>query len=81
MIQYCLVLSDSVKCRRGVGEVIIFEQGCYISASEHVRMLILSSYVLRLLGSVRSILSFNFWAQELYNVYLRFEIVNNVTLE
>ena len=29
-----------------VGEVIIFEHGCYISALEHVRMLILSSYVL-----------------------------------
>ena len=29
-----------------VGEVIIFEHGCYISALEYVRMLILSSYVL-----------------------------------
>ena len=29
-----------------VGEVIIFEHGCYISAVEYVRMLILSSYVL-----------------------------------
>ena len=31
---------------RGVGEVIIVEHGCYISALEHVRRLILSSYVL-----------------------------------
>ena len=31
---------------RGVGEVIIFEQGCYISALAHIRMLILSIYVL-----------------------------------
>ena len=30
----------------GVGEVIIFEQGCYISALAHIRMLILSIYVL-----------------------------------
>ena len=37
-----LRLSDSVKCRRGY----YFEQGCYISALEHVWMLILSSYVL-----------------------------------
>ena len=29
-----------------VGEVIIFEYGCCISALEHVRMLILCSYVL-----------------------------------
>ena len=29
-----------------VGEVIIFEHGCYISALEHVRKLKLSSYVL-----------------------------------
>ena len=33
-------LSDSV------GEVIIFEHGRYISALEHIRMLIFSSYVL-----------------------------------
>ena len=31
---------------RSVGEVIIFEHGCYISALEHFRMLILSSYIL-----------------------------------
>ena len=30
----------------GVGEVIIFEHGCYISALAHTRMLILSIYVL-----------------------------------
>ena len=29
-----------------VGKVIIFEHGCYISALKHIRMLILSSYVL-----------------------------------
>ena len=29
-----------------VGEVYIFEHGCYISALEHARMLILTSYVL-----------------------------------
>ena len=29
-----------------VGEVIISEHGCYISALEHIRMLKLSSYVL-----------------------------------
>ena len=27
-----------------IGEVIIFEHGCYISALENIRMLILSSY-------------------------------------
>ena len=37
-----LRLSDSVRCRRGY----FFERGCYISALEHIRMLILSSYVL-----------------------------------
>ena len=37
-----LRLSDSVKCRIGY----FFENGCYISALEHVRMLILGSYVL-----------------------------------
>ena len=31
---------------RSVGEVFIFDHGCYISALEHVRMLILSGYVL-----------------------------------
>ena len=31
---------------RNVGDVIIFEHGRYISALEHTRMLILSSYVL-----------------------------------
>ena len=30
----------------GVGEVIILDQGCYISASAHIRMVILSIYVL-----------------------------------
>ena len=30
----------------GVGEVIIFEHGCYILALAHIRMLILSIYVL-----------------------------------
>ena len=38
--RYALVLLLSLE------EVIIFEHGCYISALEHVRMLILSSYVL-----------------------------------
>ena len=41
-ISISLHSSDSEKCR----EVIIFEHGCYISALEHVRMLILSSYIL-----------------------------------
>ena len=42
MFQYryaCLILCS-------VGEVIIFEHGCYVPALEHVRKLILSSYVL-----------------------------------
>ena len=30
----------------GVGEVIIFEHGCYITALAHIRMLIFSIYVL-----------------------------------
>ena len=30
----------------GVGEVIIFEHGCYISALSHIRILILGIYVL-----------------------------------
>ena len=56
----------------GVGEVIIFEHGCYISALAHIRMLILSIYVL--LECINTIykhdfvgctLSFNFLAQEL----------------
>ena len=29
-----------------VGEVVIFEHGCYILALEHTKILILSSYVL-----------------------------------
>ena len=29
-----------------VGKVIVFEHGCYISALEHIRILILSSCVL-----------------------------------
>ena len=33
-----------------VGEVIIFEHGCYISALEHVRMLVLSIYYVLLAG-------------------------------
>ena len=62
-----------------VGEVIISEPGCYISALEHIRMLILNVYVSlacintiskyghACLGDlVRCILSFTFWAQELY---------------
>ena len=61
-----------------VGDVIIFEHGRYIPASEPTRMLILSSCVLlafintiyklwsRLGNLVRFILSFHFWAQELY---------------
>ena len=59
-----------------VGEVIIFEHRCYISALEDVRVLVLSSYVLqacinailiwsRLGDLVTCILSFNFLAQEL----------------
>ena len=62
MIQYCYTLA--ILC--SVGEVIIFEHGCYISALEHIRMLILSSYVLvaciwsRLGDLVRCILSLNF---------------------
>ena len=31
---------------QGVGEVIFFEHGCYISAMAHIRMLILSINVL-----------------------------------
>ena len=38
MFQYCYVLV----ILRGVGEVIIFEHGCYISALAHIGMLILS---------------------------------------
>ena len=38
--RYALVILCSV------GEVIIFEHGCYISALEHIRMLVLSNYVL-----------------------------------
>ena len=38
-----LRLIDSVQCGRGF---IIFEHGRYISALEHVRILILSNYVL-----------------------------------
>ena len=53
-----------------------FERKCYISALEHVKMLILSSYVLLACKNaiykygldelVRCILSFSFWAKELY---------------
>ena len=58
----------------GVGEVIIFEHGCYISALAHIRMLMLSICVLlecikhnlyilsRLVDLGRCILSVNFWA-------------------
>ena len=42
MIQY--IYSSMILC--SVDEVIIFEHGCYISALEHIRMLILSSYIL-----------------------------------
>ena len=42
MIQYHY--ASMILC--SVGEVIVFEHGCYISALEHIRMLILSSYVL-----------------------------------
>ena len=42
MFQYC----NALVILRGVGEVIIFEHGCYISALAHIRMIILSSYVL-----------------------------------
>ena len=42
MFQYCYALL--ILC--SVGEVFIFEHGCYISALEHVRKLILSNYVL-----------------------------------
>ena len=42
MVQYSYV--RVIPC--SVGDVIIFEHGCYISALEHIRMLILSSYVL-----------------------------------
>ena len=71
MFQYCYA---SV-IPGGVGVVIIFEQGCYISALAHIRMLILSIYILLECINkiykyghawVRCILSFNFWAQELY---------------
>ena len=42
MFQYCY--TRVILCN--VGEIIMFEHGCYISALEHDRMLILSSYVL-----------------------------------
>ena len=42
MFQYRYALSDSVRCRRSY----YFEHGCYISALAHIRMLILSIYVL-----------------------------------
>ena len=38
MFQYCYAWM--IQC--SVGEVIIFEPGCYISALEHIRMLILN---------------------------------------
>ena len=41
-VSISLRLSDYVH----VGEVIIFVHGCYISGLEHIRMLILSNYVL-----------------------------------
>ena len=42
IFQYCY--ARLILC--SVGEVIIFEHGCYISALEHIRKLISSSYVL-----------------------------------
>ena len=42
MFQYCYICV--ILC--SIGKVIIFEQGCYISALENVMMLIFSSYVL-----------------------------------
>ena len=61
----------------GVGEVIIFWHGCYISALAHIRMLILSiCVILECINTiekyghardlVRCILSLGFWAPELY---------------
>ena len=41
-VSISLRLIDFVRCRRGCR----FELGCYISALEHVRMLILSSNVI-----------------------------------
>ena len=46
MFQYCYFSSYTRVILCSVGEVIIFKHGCYISASEHVRMFILSSSVL-----------------------------------
>ena len=43
-------LSDLVQCRRGLN---IFQHGCYISALEHARVLILSSYIL--LASINTV--------------------------
>ena len=65
-----------------VEEVIIFKPGCHIPALAHIRMLILSRYVLLAcinalfklshLGElVRYILVFNFWTQDLYTSGLK----------
>ena len=72
-------MTDYMEHLCNVAEVIIFENGCYISALKHIKMVILSSYVLlecintfykyssRLGDLVKRILGFNFWAQELYS--------------
>ena len=39
-------------CVHSVGEVIIFEHGCYISAWEDIRMLILSIYVIACINKI-----------------------------
>ena len=60
-----------------VGEVINFEHGCYISALEHVRMLILSSHVV--LACINPVYKYGH-AWVIYKMYIKFQFFGSGAL-